>query len=85
VVPAHRGQGVATQLLAAIEALAASRVVRELYLLTASATGFFEQHGFSRTSRADAPPGIRDTAQFITLCPAAAVCMYKSLPFGENR
>lgn len=79
VAPSHRGQAIGAQLLAFIEAKAASRDVRALYLLTTSSAAFFEHHGFSATPRADAPSGIRGTAQFRTLCPASAVCMRKAL------
>jgi amino-acid N-acetyltransferase len=84
VAQRHRGQALGARLLAAVESNAASRDVRELYLLTTSSTAFFERHGFSMTSRADAPRGIRDTAQFRTLCPSTAVCMRKSLPSTSN-
>ena len=79
VVQEYRGQAVGTLLLSAIEGVAYSRGVRDLYLLTTSSAGFFEQHGFSRTLRAAAPPGICATAQFRSLCPATASCMHKAL------
>jgi amino-acid N-acetyltransferase len=84
VAPRHRGQNVGARLLTAVEAKAASRGVREVYLLTTSAAAFFERHGFSRISRADAPKGIRSTAQFLSLCPSTAVCMRKTLPTFSN-
>ena len=80
VAPSHRGQGLGARLLRASEAAAAARGVRVLYLLTTSAAGFLEGHGFSRAPRESAPDGIRNTAQFRTLCPAAAACLRKSLP-----
>ena len=79
VVPEHRGRQLGAHLLSAIEAEAASRGVRDLFLLTTSSMAFFERHGFSRTSRAAAPPSIQATAQFRTLCPSSAVCMHKSM------
>jgi amino-acid N-acetyltransferase len=82
VVPEYRGESVGARLLAAIEAKMVSRAVRELYLLTTAAAVFFERHGFSRISRADAPAGMQCTAQFRTLCPATALCMRKSLQTG---
>jgi amino-acid N-acetyltransferase len=85
VAPGHRGSGVGTRLLAAIEAKAASRGVRELYLLTTGAAAFFEHHGFSTSARADVPPGIRSTAQFRTLCPSTASCMCKALASRSNQ
>jgi amino-acid N-acetyltransferase len=65
--------------LARVEARAASRGVRELYLLTTGAVAYFEHHGFARTSREEAPERIRSTAQFCTLCPSTAFCMRKLL------
>jgi amino-acid N-acetyltransferase len=85
VAQSHRGQAVGARLLSSIEAKAASRGVRELYLLTTGAAAFFEHHGFSRVARADAPSGVRGTAQFRTLCPASAVCMRKTLPSSSER
>jgi amino-acid N-acetyltransferase len=85
VDPRHRGHAVGARLLAAIDAKAISRDVRELYLLTTSSSAFFAHHGFSATSRADAPSGIRGTAQFRTLCPASAVCMHKALTPSSNQ
>jgi len=84
VAPSHRGQAVGARLLAALEASAASRGVRELYLLTTSAVAYFESHGFSRISREDAPSGMRGTAQFRTLCPTTAICMRTSLPASST-
>jgi len=85
VVRDHRGRAIGTQLLAAIETKVARRGVLELYLLTTSAGAFFERLGFSMTSRSDAPPGIRSTAQFLTLCPSTAVCMRKNLSAIPNQ
>jgi amino-acid N-acetyltransferase len=84
VARSHRGHAIGARLLAAIEAKAASRGVRELYLLTTGAVAYFESHGFARTSREDAPSAVRGTAQFRTLCPATATCMRKTLPATSN-
>jgi amino-acid N-acetyltransferase len=84
VVPSQRGRGFGARLLAAIEARAASRGVRELYLLTTSAAAYFKSFGFSTASREDAPEGIRSTAQFRTLCPATAACMSKTLSTSSH-
>jgi amino-acid N-acetyltransferase len=84
VAPSHRGQAIGAELLAAIEARAASRGVRELYLLTTSAAAYFERLGFSRTSREEAPSGIRAAAQFRTLCPSSAICLHKPARSSTN-
>jgi amino-acid N-acetyltransferase len=79
VLSEYRGQAIGTRLLSAVEEVARSRGVGELYLLTTSSAAFFERHGFSPTARALTPPSIRGTAQFLSLCPSTAICMRKSL------
>jgi amino-acid N-acetyltransferase len=79
VTPSHRRHAVGARLLAAIEARAAARGVRELYLLTTSAAAYFAHQGFASIPREEAPAGIRGTAQFRSLCPATATCMRKLL------
>ena len=61
----YRRQGVASQLLAAIEKSARQMGIQTLYLLTLTAADFFANRGFKGTERADAPADIRDTAEFI--------------------
>lgn len=50
-----------------------------LYLLTTTAPGFFERHGFARCPRAEAPPGLRDSWELRTGCPDSAVFMRRLL------
>ncbi len=38
---------------------------------------FFETHGYSAVKRTDVPDEVRQTAQFMRLCPSTAVCMRK--------
>ena len=79
VAEAYRGRGFARSLCHAIEELALTLGVEQLYLLTTSAPKFFERAGFAEVPRADAPFEIRATEQFQTLCPASAQCMHKGL------
>ncbi|MCI0517368.1 MAG: hypothetical protein L0Y45_06000 [Woeseiaceae bacterium] len=53
--------------------------VRQLWLLTTGAEHYFEKLGFLAASRALAPPEIRQTTEFTSLCPDSAVLMSKSL------
>ena len=76
-----RGAGVAGRLVAELEARARGRGVRELYLLTTTADGYFAQHGYDRISREEMPAVLRDHPQFHSLCPSTAVCMRKPLRF----
>lgn len=69
--------GLGTSLLLAIERDARAYSYASLWLLTTSARQFFEHHGYSAVERSNVPDEVRETAQFIRLCPSTAVCMRK--------
>jgi amino-acid N-acetyltransferase len=77
VAKEHSGFGIGKQLVAAAEKLAAETGIKSLYLLTTSADRFFTGLGFRRLQRELAPPAIKSTSQFSSLCPATAVLMSK--------
>jgi len=77
--PAVRGQGIALRLCAEAICHARETGVRELYLLTTTAPGFFERLGFQRLARVDAPDTLRESREFRELCPASSVLMRKPL------
>ncbi|MFM0755148.1 arsenic resistance N-acetyltransferase ArsN2 [Paraburkholderia strydomiana] len=72
-----RATGLGTSLLLAIEREAKACSYANLWLLTTSAGQFFEHHGYSAVERSNVPDEVRETAQFIRLCPSTAVCMRK--------
>lgn len=76
---ANRGQGYGRKLCAALEDRARAAGVESLYLLTTTAGAFFRGNRYEAISREEAPPTIRETTQFVDLCPDSAVCMKKSL------
>ncbi|USZ69898.1 arsenic resistance N-acetyltransferase ArsN2 (plasmid) [Halorussus salilacus] len=77
VAEAHRGEGVGTSICAGLEARAAETGVEELYLLTTTASDFFDALGYGEVPRESAPSAIRETTEFAELCPDSAVCMRK--------
>lgn len=83
IAPAARGRGHGLALVDAIADEAVTRGVERLWLLTLDAAGFFEKAGFTRVPRATAPPAIAATAEFVSLCPATAVCMARPLGRAE--
>ena len=83
VRPECRNRGVAAELGARIAERAARAGVRRLYLMTTTASEYFERAGFSICSRDEMPAEIQGTLQFRALCPATAVCMRRDLP-GSN-
>ena len=72
-----RATGLGTSLLQAIEREAKARAYGSLWLLTMSARQFFEHHGYSAVERTSVPDEVRETTQFMRLCPSTAVCMRK--------
>lgn len=85
VSPEDRGRGLARQLVAFVERVAASQGVESLFLLTTSAAAFFEKLGFVPTFRSDAPPVIQATQQFSDLCPATSALLIKSIAADEHK
>lgn len=80
VAPALQGRGIGARLIAEAEDLAAQLGLKELYLLTTTAGGFFAGQGYEPVRRTDAPASIRSSREFSTLCPDSAVLMRKRLP-----
>ncbi|WP_439859449.1 arsenic resistance N-acetyltransferase ArsN2 [Pseudomonas sp. MBLB4136] len=79
VDPAHRGKGLATELVAFCETRAREQGVQRLFLLTTTAARYFSRLGYQPADKCAAPPAIQATAQFAGLCPASSSLLYKSL------
>jgi len=74
-----RGTGLGKKLVAQIEKAARQSGIQSLYLLTTTASGFFQSLGYSPIHRDDFAEPLKLTAQFAGLCPASAICMKKEL------
>lgn len=83
VAPAHRGHGLASGLVGALEEEAVRLHLNVLYLLTSGAEDFFARRGYVPVARERAPSAVRDSAEFKRLCPATASCMCKVLVPGS--
>ena len=79
VKPHHRSRGLGARLVDAIETEARVRGVAALYLLTTTATTFFERVGYTAHDRATVPPSIAATTEFSSLCPDTADCLWRDL------
>jgi amino-acid N-acetyltransferase len=75
---AVRGTGIGTRLVETALAGAAGSAT-QAYLLTESASGFFDRLGFRRTSRRLVPAPVRASVEFSSACPASAIAMTRSL------
>lgn len=75
VTGAKRGTGLGRALARAAIDLAKARGVDAVYLLTDTAAGFFAHLGFSETPRSSVAPAVQSSVEFVSACPASAVCM----------
>ena len=79
VAPAYRGQGLGGNLLTVLESSASHNAISDLYLLTSTAEAFFSKRGYQAVPRSDVPESIQHSAEFTSLCPVSAACMWKRL------
>jgi amino-acid N-acetyltransferase len=79
VSPDSQRRGLGHRLVATLEREASAAGVKTLVLLTQTAERFFTRLGYTVRERREVPDAIRQSAEFRSLCPAAAVCMMKAL------
>lgn len=70
-----RGRGLGREIGAAAIDLARREGLRELFLLTTTADGFFPRFGFERISREELPAELGASEELRGACPASAVVM----------
>lgn len=75
VAEAARGQGLGERLSRAAMDVAAERGVREMFLLTTGAEGYFPRLGFTRVAREEMPAALGASEQMRGACPATAIAM----------
>jgi amino-acid N-acetyltransferase len=74
-----RNKGIAGKLLMQIEVLAASKGLREIYLLTETAPDYFDRKEYKRIARAEVPAEVQQSSEFSHVCPQSAIVMKKIL------
>jgi len=80
VAPERRGEGLGFVLVEAATDRARAQGVRQLYLVTDGAQGYFgEKLGFATVDRKDVDPGIAQTAEYMLARSKAATWMRKDL------
>lgn len=75
----YRYKGYGKELCSALLSKAKKINVNNIYLLTETAEGFFNQEGFLKIARDIVPDVIKQTYEFSTLCPKGMACMVKNL------
>ncbi|HEY0685701.1 MAG TPA: arsenic resistance N-acetyltransferase ArsN2 [Steroidobacter sp.] len=79
VSPERRSQGLGRKLVEHAEAHACEHGAVTMYLLTTTAERFFLSNGYVATPRDSAPPDIRSSREFASLCPASSAFLSKHL------
>lgn len=72
----RRGSRVGETLVRRLVSEARVKGVKELYLLTETASGFFARLGFDAVARADVPSAIQATEEYRVQCPDSAKVMH---------
>jgi amino-acid N-acetyltransferase len=75
VVDDVASRGLGTALVRALMRRAREQDIRELYLLTTTAAGWFPRFGFSTVSWGELPTVLTQSAELRGACPATAVAM----------
>jgi arsenate reductase (thioredoxin) len=76
---AYRGKGAGKKLMTFIEAFAKNNDIKELFLLTTTASAFFSNLSYEQIKREDTPPAIKQSTEFTATCPSSAIVMKKNL------
>ena len=79
VAPEYRRHGLGHELVARLELDARADGIEQLVLLTETAERFFRDLGYEAIDRQSVSDGLKQSAEFRSLCPAYAVCMRKAL------
>lgn len=80
VPPSRRGRGWGRILIQWALLRLAESGATDAYLLTTGIDRLASKLGFAVIDRAEAPPPIRTSRQYATLCPSSAIVMHRSLP-----
>jgi amino-acid N-acetyltransferase len=85
VADKYRGLGKAKTIVKLLINNAHKSGLKELYLLTTSAEGFFTKIGFERIGRDAVPLEISQTTEFSELCPKTAIVMRYLMADGNKK
>ena len=72
VSPELRGQQVGKEIVSQLLEAAKQRGISEVYLLTQTASFFFQKMGFKPVTRENLPDAIQKSSEFAAVCPASA-------------
>jgi amino-acid N-acetyltransferase len=79
VHPANRSTGIAGKLLTRLDAMSKLKDLTELFLLTETATDYFERKSYLKITREDVPDEVKASSEFSHVCPVSAIVMKKKI------
>lgn len=71
----HRGKQLGKQMVDALIVKARSLEIENLYLLTETASVFFQGKGFETIDRSEVPEAVLNSSEFTSVCPVSAACL----------
>jgi amino-acid N-acetyltransferase len=74
-----RGKSVGTNITEYLIDEAKAKKLKAIYLLTETASGFFQKRGFRQVSRNDVPEELKVSSEFSHVCPDGAAAMMLDL------
>ena len=75
----HRNKSIALQLVQELEYYAAAAGIDYMFLLTETASQYFEKKGYTKINRDEVPKLIQISSEFSHVCPVSATVMKKSI------
>lgn len=79
VHPGYRNQHIAAKLIEELEQKAQNTGIQAIYLLTETASGYFNRKGFITVQRDQVPDAVKSSSEFSHVCPVTAMVMAKDL------
>ena len=75
----YRNRRVAAALVETLEKHASDLKIDWLYLLTETASAYFDKKNYKRIERTEVPDEIKQSTEFSSVCPVSSIVMKKSL------
>ena len=79
VKPGYRNMKIAGELINKLEEWARQSGLEAIYLLTETASTYFERKGFTTIKRDEVPPILQQSSEFSHVCPQSATVMVKQI------
>jgi amino-acid N-acetyltransferase len=79
VKESYRGQSLGYKIVDDLLLKAKEKRVKDIFLLTETASKFFTKKGFKKISRDLVPEEVKASSEFLHICPVTADCMFYKL------